>query len=175
MSLIMVDAAARRLRFAAFDRPCAIGRSGACAAADKREGDGCTPIGRWPVRGVLLRPGRVPPMALAVPWRWTRAGDGWSDDPADPAYNRPVRLPRAVSTEDLQREDAAYDVVVILGQNDAPPVAGAGSAIFFHLWVEARPTEGCVAVARDDMLALLPLLRPGDAMEIGIGPSAARS
>ena len=64
-----------------------------------------------------------------------------------------------------------YDVVLVLGHNDAPPVPGAGSAIFFHLWNEAktateRSTEGCVAVARADMETLLPMLVPGMALEI---------
>lgn len=164
---LIVDSAVRRLRLGDLDMPCAIGRSGACLADVKREGDGCSPIGTWPVRGALLRPGRVAPMDLAIPWRWLRAGDGWSDDPADPAYNRPVRLPRGYSAETLCRDDPAYDVIVVLGHNDAPPAPGMGSAIFFHLWVDARPTEGCVAIAREHMLALLPMLRPGDAMAIG--------
>ena len=56
-------------------------------------------------------------------------------------------------------------MIVVLGHNDAPPVAGRGSAIFFHL-SEGRPTAGCVAVEREDMLRLLPLLAPGDAMDI---------
>lgn len=165
MSVIHVDAAAGRLRFGAIDMACTIGRSGTCASADKREGDGCTPIGTWPVRAVLLRPGKVSATGISLPWRWTQAGDGWSDDPADPAYNRPVRLPRAFSTESLQRGDDAYDVIVILGHNDAPPMPGMGSAIFFHL-SEGRPTAGCVAIDRADMLRLLPLLAPGDVMTI---------
>lgn len=172
MNVVAVDTAARRLRFADLDMPCAIGRSGACPANAKREGDGHTPTGTWPIRGVLLRPGRVTLPTLTLPWRWTRPNDGWSDDPADPAYNRPVHLPRpgptgSISTESLQRDDALYDIIVVLGHNDAPPVPGVGSAIFFHLWVDAKPTEGCVAIARADMLALLPLLRLGDRMAIG--------
>ncbi|VAV88736.1 hypothetical protein MNBD_ALPHA04-2284, partial [hydrothermal vent metagenome] len=43
---------------------------------------------------------------------------------------------------------------------------GKGSAIFFHIWNEARPTEGCVAIAREDMDFILPQLSPGDVMEI---------
>uniref|UniRef100_UPI003593346E L,D-transpeptidase family protein n=1 Tax=Blastomonas sp. TaxID=1909299 RepID=UPI003593346E len=127
----------------------------------------------WPIRAALFRPGRAsPPSGFALPWRWTGPGDGWSDDPVDPAYNRPVRLPHAFSAETLQRADMLYDVIIVLGHNDAPPMSGAGSAIFFHLWDEARPqdtrsTEGCVAIARADMLALLPRLRPGMMMEIG--------
>lgn len=165
MTVIRVDGAAGRLRFCAVGMPCTIGRSGVCPADDKREGDGCTPLGQWPVRGVLLRPGKVSPDGLRLPWRWIREGDGWSDDPADPAYNRPVHLPRRFSAETLLRDDDAYDVIVVLGHNDAPPVPGRGSAIFFHL-SEGRPTAGCVAVEQADMLRLLPMLMPGDVMEI---------
>lgn len=164
--MIRVDVAARRLRFGDIDIACEIGRGGACPATNKREGDGCTPIGRWPLRGLLLRRGSADPCDLRLPWRFIRPGDGWSDDPADPAYNRPVRLPRRFSAESLIREDGAYDMVIVLAHNDAPPVPGQGSAIFFHL-SEGRPTAGCVAVERADMLRLLPLLRAGDVMEIG--------
>ena len=165
MSVIRVESGAGRLTFGDVAMACTIGRSGACAAADKREGDGCTPLGVWPIRGVLLRPGKVDATGITLPWRWVRGNDGWSDDIADPAYNRPVRLPRPYSAESLTRSDDAYDVIVVLGHNDAPPVPGMGSAIFFHL-SEGRPTAGCVAVDRDDMLRLLPLLVPGDGMEI---------
>lgn len=170
---VRVDTAARTLSFAGRTIPCAIGRSGACPADAKREGDGCTPLGIWPVRGVLLRPGRVTlPRPPLIPWRWTRACDGWSDDGTDPAYNRPVLLPRAFSHERLWRDDGAYDIIVVLGHNDAPPVPGSGSAIFWHLWNVGedgapKPTEGCIAIAREEMDRILPLIEPGMAMEIG--------
>ncbi len=165
MSVVHVDSAAARLGFGALDMACTLGRGGSCPAAEKREADGCTPIGTWPLRGVLLRPGKADPDGIRLPWRWTRAQDGWSDDPADPAYNRPVRLPRSFSAETLRRQDDAYDIIVVLGHNDAPPVPGKGSAIFLHL-SEGRPTAGCIALERADMLRLLPLLMPGDVMEI---------
>ena len=169
---IRVDSSSRTLHFDGRAIPCAIGKGGACPADAKREGDGCTPLGRWPVRGALLRPGRVtldrPP---PIPWRWTRANDGWSDGADDPAYNRPVALPHPHSHERLQREDAAYDIVIVLGHNDAPPVPGMGSAIFWHIWVmdedgAPKPTEGCIAIARAEMDRILPLLRPGMAMAV---------
>lgn len=165
MSTIHVDSAAGRLRFGTVEMACTLGRNGVCAVAAKREGDGCTPLGAWPVRGVLLRPGKAKPTAIRLPWRWVREGDGWSDDPADPAYNRPVHLPRPFSAEMLLRADDAYDVIVVLGHNDAPPVSGHGSAIFLHL-SEGRPTAGCIAVDRADMLKLLSLLVAGDVVEI---------
>jgi L,D-peptidoglycan transpeptidase YkuD (ErfK/YbiS/YcfS/YnhG family) len=164
VSLVRVDTKA--LRFGDLDMACAIGRGGPCAAADKREGDGCTPLGLWPLRGVLLRSGKVAATGIGLPWRWIRPHDGWSDDVADPAYNRPVRLPRGFSAEHMMRDDDAYDVVIVLGHNDAPPVAGQGSAIFWHL-SEGRPTAGCIAIERSDMARILPLLAVGDGMEIG--------
>lgn len=151
---------------------CTIGRSGACTADIKREGDGCTPLGAWPIRAVLFRIGRAaPPAGLRLPWRWVHAADGWSDDVSDPGYNRPVRLPHGFSAETLVRDDMLYDIIVILGHNDDPPVPGKGSAIFFHLWDEAKPidkrsTEGCVAISRAAMLDLLPRIIPGMTMEI---------
>lgn len=167
MTTIRVSSTAGRLIFGGLDIPCAIGRSGSCPASAKQEGDGCTPLGRWPVRGALLRPGRVAlNQPLAIPWRWTRTHDGWSDGVQDPAYNRPVRLPRRWSAESLQRDDEAYDIIIVLGHNDDPPVPGAGSAIFFHIWVDGRPTEGCVAIAPKEMRRILPLLLPDTALEI---------
>lgn len=142
--------------------PCAIGRSGAVEAAAKREGDGATPKGCWPLRGLLVRPDRMPPPITGLPWRWLRPADGWSDDPRDPAYNRPVSHPHAFSAEQLWREDGAYDLIVVLGWNDSPPVSGRGSAIFWHVaQPDFRPTEGCVAIGREPFAALLPALRPG--------------
>ncbi|MCU0987171.1 MAG: hypothetical protein MUC89_19895 [Acetobacteraceae bacterium] len=136
---------------------CALGRAGIVPANAKREGDGGTPTGLLPLRRLLFRADRLsrPPSAvLAAP---LAPDDGWCDDATDPAYNRPVRLPFAPSHERLWREDAVYDVIGVLGWNDAPVVPGRGSAIFLHL---ARPglapTEGCVALALPDLLAILP-------------------
>lgn len=146
--------------------PCAIGRGGACPAEDKREGDGKTPLGRWPIRTILFRPGAAaPPAGLRLPWRWIRSEDGWSDEPDDPEYNRPVRHPHRFSAERLTREDGAYDVIVVIGHNDSPPARAMGSAVFVHC-SEGRPTAGCVAVDKDALLALLLALKPGDLVEI---------
>ena len=143
------------------------GRSGAIAAADKREGDGATPLGVWPIRAALLRPDRIAEPATRLPWRWLRAGDGWSDDAADPAYNRPVCHPHCFGAEQLWRDDHAYDVIIVLGHNDSPPRAGLGSAIFLHCsQPDRRPTEGCVAIDRPLLAAWLDQLAPGDVLRI---------
>jgi L,D-peptidoglycan transpeptidase YkuD (ErfK/YbiS/YcfS/YnhG family) len=151
--VIFVDTVRRRLTGGGLDMACEIGRGGAVPAADKREGDGATPLGDWRLRTMLLRPGTPVPLGAALPWRWIAIDDGWSDDPADPAYNRPVTHPHPFSAERLWRVDGAYDMIVTLNHNDLP-VAGMGSAVFLHCF-EGRPTAGCVAVAKADLLALL--------------------
>jgi L,D-peptidoglycan transpeptidase YkuD (ErfK/YbiS/YcfS/YnhG family) len=146
---------------------CALGPAGVLPADLKREGDGATPGGIWPIRRVLYRPDRGPPPDTALPVQPIDPSDGWCDAPGDPAYNRPVTLPYPASAERLWRDDGVYDLVVILGHNDAPPVPGRGSAIFLHLArPDFSPTEGCVALAREDLEALLRRAAPGDALEI---------
>jgi L,D-peptidoglycan transpeptidase YkuD (ErfK/YbiS/YcfS/YnhG family) len=146
---------------------CALGRSGVWPAADKREGDGASPLGVWPIRRVLYRPDREPAPETGLPVAPLAPDDGWCDAPGDPAYNRPVRLPYPASAEQLWRQDRVYDLIVILGHNDDPPVSPMGSAIFLHLiQPDGSPTAGCVAIQRADMLDLLARARPGDALAI---------
>jgi L,D-peptidoglycan transpeptidase YkuD (ErfK/YbiS/YcfS/YnhG family) len=93
--------------------------------------------------------------------------DGWCDDPADVRYNRSVTLPYRASAERLWRLDHLYDLIVVLGHNDEPVVAGDGSAIFLHLAAEDyAPTQGCIALSRPDLTALLSLACPGDALTV---------
>ena len=89
--------------------------------------------------------------------------DGWCETPGDPGYNRPVRLPHRAAAESMWREDALYDVVVVVGYNDDPVVPGKGSAIFLHVArSDYGPTEGCVALSRADILEAAAQLGPGD-------------
>ena len=58
--------------------------------------------------------------ATALPAAPIAPQDGWCDDPADPAYNRPVPLPYPARHERLWREDEIYDLLIVLGHNDDP-------------------------------------------------------
>ena len=138
---------ARRMR-------CALGKGGVRTV--KREGDGATPTGAFVMRRVLYRPDRGAPPTTQLPSAAIGKTDGWCDDAADPAYNRPVTLPCRARAERLWRDDRLYDLIVVLGYNDAPPVAGRGSAIFLHVAAaDYAPTEGCIALAPDDLRRVL--------------------
>jgi len=142
------------LAMAGFQARAVLGRGG--VRAQKQEGDGATPAGLLPLRRVLYRADRVARPRAAVPVAPLAPQDGWCDDPWDAAYNRPVRLPYPARHEALWRPDEVYDVIGVLGWNDAPPVRDAGSAIFLHLArPDLAPTEGCIALARADLLAVL--------------------
>jgi L,D-peptidoglycan transpeptidase YkuD (ErfK/YbiS/YcfS/YnhG family) len=146
---------------------CALGRSGVKAAQDKREGDGASPIGRWPIRRVMWRADKLTAPVTSLPLSPVRQADGWCDGADDPRYNQPVTHPYSASAEHLWRDDDVYDVIVILGHNDSPVVAGMGSAIFLHVArPDFSPTQGCVALALSDLLALLSVAEVGDVVEI---------
>ena len=109
----------------------------------------------------------APSLLTALPLSAITPHDGWCDAPTDPAYNRAVALPYPASAERMWRGDDLYDIVVVLGHNDDPPVAGLGSAIFLHLQrPDLGPTDGCVALSKADMLTFLAQARPGDAVRI---------
>ena len=61
----------------------------------------------------------------------------------------------------MTRDDHVYDITVIIGYNDDPPVKGRGSAIFMHV---ARPgytpTAGCVALSESDLRSVLKHVTP---------------
>jgi L,D-peptidoglycan transpeptidase YkuD (ErfK/YbiS/YcfS/YnhG family) len=151
-------------RFGGRAYPCAIGRGG--IAKTKREGDGVTPVGRWRITGARWRPDRMARPRAPAPLRPIGPRDGWSDDPRDPRYNRPVRLPRPFSAERMRRPDPLYDLVALLDHNaEARP--GAGSAIFLHCWRgPRRPTAGCVAFRRRDLAAILAAWTPASRVVI---------
>jgi L,D-peptidoglycan transpeptidase YkuD (ErfK/YbiS/YcfS/YnhG family) len=144
---------------------CALGKGG--VVRRKREGDGATPAGRWPLLAVLYRPDRVARPRTALPAAPISRFDGWCDWPRDPNYNRPVRLPYPARAERMWRTDRLYDIVVVLAYNMSPVRPHRGSAVFFHLAKEGyAPTEGCVAVAESDMRTILERAGPGSLLTV---------
>jgi L,D-peptidoglycan transpeptidase YkuD (ErfK/YbiS/YcfS/YnhG family) len=138
--------------------PCALGRGG--ISANKREGDGATPLGAMRILAGYFRDDHFAgARRTRLEMRPIGPDLGWCEVPQDRNYNRPVRIPYGASHERMKRDDRLYDACLVLDWNIAPRRRGRGSAIFFHL---ARPgftpTQGCVAVTARAMARLLPHL-----------------
>jgi L,D-peptidoglycan transpeptidase YkuD (ErfK/YbiS/YcfS/YnhG family) len=134
--------------------PVALGRSG--IKANKREGDGATPRGRFRLVRLWWRADRGPPPRTLLPIRRIAADDAWCEDPTDRRYNRPVRRPVDAAGDHLRRADHLYDLIIEIDHNSRPRVTGRGSAVFIHV---ARPglspTAGCVALTAEQLRRLL--------------------
>ena len=134
--------------------PVALGRAG--IKANKREGDGATPRGRFRLKRLWWRADHGPRPRTLLPVRRITPEDAWCEDPADRRYNQPMRLQESGAGDRLRREDHLYDLVVELDHNTRPRIAGRGSAVFLHV---ARPgfgpTAGCVAMRAGMLRRLL--------------------
>lgn len=139
--------------------PVALGRAG--VLADKREGDGATPRGRFRFRRLWWRAERGPRPRTLLPVRRIRPDDAWCEDPADRRYNRPTRLGLGETGDRLARADPLYDLVVEFDHNARPRIAGRGSAVFMHVAQPGfDPTAGCVALRADGLRRLLTRIGP---------------
>jgi len=131
----------------------------------KREKDRRAPAGLFRI-GVLFGYAPGPPAGVQNPYYQVTARDCWIDDIAHPAYNRhivvdPASPPPWYAKQRMKLGDFAYEWLLEVRHNADPPVAGHGSAIFFHIRRGANtPTHGCTTMARADLLALLQRLRP---------------
>lgn len=130
-------------------------------ASPKREGDGCSPMGIFPISALfgVAGPGTEQARVARLPYLAATPDLKAVDDPASLYYNRIVDqttvAPDWCSCEDMWRPDRRYEVGAVVGYNTDPVVPGAGSCIFLHVWeAPGQPTAGCTAMAREDMLAV---------------------
>lgn len=139
--------------------PVALGQSG--IVANKREGDGGTPRGRFRLVRLWWRSDRAPRPRTGLPVRRIGRQDGWSEDPRDRRYNQPITLPEVRPGDRLWRQDRLYDFIIELDHNTRPRIAGRGSAVFIHVAREGfKPTAGCVALQAPRLRRLLARVGP---------------
>jgi len=135
-----------------------VGRDGVAAAGAKREGDGKTPSGAYPMRGGF---GVYPNPGLASSWLVTSWRDVWVDDSRSALYNTHQRAPaggRWASAEQM-RLSPAYSYAQVIGYNEQR-TPWRGSAIFLHV-DQGRGTAGCVSLPTSSLLAVMRWQKPG--------------
>ncbi len=135
-----------------------IGKNGLAAANAKREGDGKTPSGIYPLETAF---GYAPSIDTGLSYRQASTDDFWVDDVTSVQYNEWVKGPLpAGSFERMKRFDNLYQYGIVIGYNRHPVVRGAGSAIFIHVWRRYdSPTSGCVALNQRNIRRLLHWLK----------------
>jgi L,D-peptidoglycan transpeptidase YkuD (ErfK/YbiS/YcfS/YnhG family) len=136
--------------------------------ANKFEGDGATPRGRFRLIRLWWRGDRHSRPRTLLPVRRISSDLAWCEDTADRRYNRPFRRSAAAAGDRLWRDDRLYDFVIEIDHNTRPRVAGRGSAVFLHIArPDCSPTSGCVAFASADLRRLLARIGPKTRIAIG--------
>jgi L,D-peptidoglycan transpeptidase YkuD (ErfK/YbiS/YcfS/YnhG family) len=144
-------------------------------SANRREGDGTTPVGTFRIHPTMY--GNEPNPGVAFRYRRVRCGDWWDEDPTSPTYNSFQRVgcgrkpPFAVKSEGMWQSPRAYPYLAVIEFNMRPVVPGRGSGIFLHAST-GGPTNGCVSLARPALRAVLRRLRSGATPHIAIGTRA---
>ncbi len=147
------------LRAGPWSVPVALGRSG--VRADKREGDGATPRGRFRPLRLWWRADRLPRPRTLLPVRRIGPDDAWCENPDDRRYNRPFRRSADEPGDRLQRDDRLYDIIIEIDHNTRPRIARLGSAVFIHVARSGfAPTAGCVALKPSSLRMLVSRLGP---------------
>jgi L,D-peptidoglycan transpeptidase YkuD (ErfK/YbiS/YcfS/YnhG family) len=138
----------------------------------RREGDGTTPTGVYPIGPVMY--GNDPNPGVRYRYRRLRCGDWWNEDPRTATYNSFQHVPCGSSppfrttTPGLWQERTAYRHFAVIEYNMRPVVPGKGSGIFLHVQRASR-TNGCVSLPYARLASTLRWLRPSSRPLIVIG------
>jgi L,D-peptidoglycan transpeptidase YkuD (ErfK/YbiS/YcfS/YnhG family) len=139
--------------------PVVLGRGG--IRANKFEGDGGTPRGRFRLVRLWWRADRHPRPPTCLPASRITGDLAWCEDTSDRRYNRPFRRSATEPGDRLRRDDRLYDFIIEIDHNTRPRVKGRGSAVFIHVARPNRgPTAGCVALEFGELRRLLTALGP---------------
>ena len=147
-----------------FKFKCSIGKKG--LNSKKIEGDHCTPIGVFKIGKVYYRPDRIKKPDTSLKTKKITKNMGWCDDPYNKNYNKEIVLNKKNKGEKFYRRDNAYDVLIVIEYNTNKTKPFKGSAIFIHLTKNYSPTEGCIALKKNDLLILLKIINKNSKIKI---------
>lgn len=150
MTLCERQGAVWKPRFAAAFKV-VVGKNGIASIGEKKEGDLKTPAGLYPIGDTF----GTQPLALKMDYKYITADDKFIDDANHKHYNAWASgSTDAKSYESMFIEPYAYGAVINYNMN--PTTAGAGSAIFIHVWRSPdSPTAGCIALEKKHLLMML--------------------
>jgi len=130
----------------------------------KVEHDKRAPAGIFPI-GKIYTFDKSLPAGSDYPFHTITAADAWIDDPLLPNYNQhvvvdPSHPPPWFEKQKMRLNDPPHRWLVEIRHNADPPVAGAGSAIFFHLRRgRLVPSAGCTVMSLSSLTRIITWLR----------------
>ena len=149
-----------------FKLKCSVGKGG--IKIKNREGDKITPKGIFSIGKLLYRQDRIDNFVTKLEKVKIKKNMGWCDDSNSSKYNRLVKITKnfKYSHEKLFRKGRLYDLLIPIKYNYKKTKKNKGSAIFFHLTSDYKPTLGCVALKKKDFLIMLKLINKKDRIRI---------
>lgn len=132
----------------------------------KVERDKRAPAGVFQI-GKIYTYDKALPEGANYPFHTITDRDAWIDDPSLPEYNRhvvidPANPPPWFEKQKMRLNDPPHRWLVEIRHNADPPVAGAGSAIFFHIQRgPERASAGCTVMTQPAIVNLIRWLRDG--------------
>ena len=136
---------------------CAVGKKG--ISSKKKEGDKKTPIGQFAIENLYYRSDRIQKPLTDLKCIKIKKNMGWCDDPLDiKNYNKLIKLNKKIKCEKLYRKDHNYDLLIPIKYNFLKRIKFKGSCIFIHLTNDYKPTLGCIAIKKKDLLIILKLI-----------------
>ena len=134
---------------------CSIGKSG--FSRSKKEGDFTTPLGEFKLGVLYFRKDRIKSVKTKLKKKIIKKNMGWCDDTQSKKYNQEISFPFRYRAEKLFKKNSVYDIFINIKYNQNPIKKGKGSGIFLHLTNKKyKPTHGCIAVLKKDLLKILP-------------------
>jgi L,D-peptidoglycan transpeptidase YkuD (ErfK/YbiS/YcfS/YnhG family) len=126
---------------------------------DKRAPAGVFSIGKIYTYDTAL------PEGANYPFHTITERDAWIDDPTLPEYNKhvvidPKNPPPWFEKQRMRLNDPPHRWLIEIRHNADPPVAGAGSAIFFHIQRgHDRTSAGCTVMTPSSIVQIIRWLR----------------
>jgi len=153
------------LLYKGYKLKCSIGKSG--VTASKKEGDLASPKGIFKLGLLYYRKDRIKSLKCKIRKRIIKKNMGWCNDSKSKKYNQQIYFPFKYRAEMLYRKDKIYDIFINIKYNYRPSVKKKGSAIFLHLTnINYKPTSGCIAIVKKDLLKILPLINKNTKISI---------
>ena len=143
---------------------CSLGING--LNQSKIEGDKSTPIGTFSLGNLFVRTDRIKNLKTNFNYISIDETMAWSDDSNSKDYNKLIKVTNS-HKEIMYRNDNIYDLILVINYNIHPIIPSKGSAIFIHISkANYSPTQGCIALNRDDFKEILTTLKPSDKIRI---------